>query len=259
MSPAVKLHHTVARTVADRTLLLAGSLGTTLEMWEPQLAALSEVATLVRFDQRGHGRSPVPAGPYTIDDLGRDVLALMDDLELERAWYCGLSIGGMVGQWLAVNAPERIERLILLSTGAFLPPADQWHQRAAAVRTAGTTEVIADAVVARWFTEPFAAAHPDAVERHRAMVAATDPGGYAACCEAIAAMDLRGGLPSVRAPTLVVAGAQDPSIPADHGRAIAAAIPGARFELLDPAAHLATVERADAVNELVAGFVEGNG
>ena len=163
MSDAVKLHHALDGLPDGPALLLGGSLGTTLEMWEPQLAALEPIAQLVRFDIRGHGRSPVPAGPYRIDDLGRDVLRLMDDLQLERASYCGLSIGGMVGQWLAINAPERLDRLILICTGAFLPPADPWLERAAAVRGAGTPEVIADAVVARWFTEPFAA---DA-SRHR--------------------------------------------------------------------------------------------
>ncbi|HEX5195010.1 MAG TPA: 3-oxoadipate enol-lactonase [Solirubrobacteraceae bacterium] len=252
---AVKLHHAVDGPAGGRVLLLGGSLGTTLAMWEPQVAALSAVVRVVRFDHRGHGGSPVPAGPYAIDDLGRDVLALMDDLGLQRACYCGLSLGGMVGQWLAISAPERIERVILMCTGAYLPPPQQWLERAEAVRAAGSPEVLADAVVARWFTKPFAAANPDVVARHRAMVAATDPGGYAACCEAIAAMDLRQGLPSVRVPALVVSGAQDPSIPAEHGRAIARSIPGARFELLDPAAHVASVERADAVNELVAGFV----
>jgi 3-oxoadipate enol-lactonase len=255
VTDAVKLHHELDGPVDGPALLLGGSLGTTLEMWEPQLGALASIAQLVRFDHRGHGRSPVPAGPYVIGDLGRDVLRLMDDLQLERASYCGLSIGGMVGMWLAINAPQRLDRLILICTGAFLPPADPWLERAATVRTAGSPEVIADTVVARWFTEPFAAAHPDVVARHRAMIAATDPGGYAACCEAIATMDLRGGLPSVTTPTLVLSGAQDPSIPPSHGRAIADLIPGSRYELLDPGAHLATVERAGAVNDLIAGLV----
>jgi 3-oxoadipate enol-lactonase len=255
VTDAVKLHHALDGALDGPALLLGGSLGTTLEMWEPQLTALAPIAQLVRFDHRGHGRSPVPAGPYRIDDLGRDVLRLMDDLQLERASYCGLSIGGMVGQWLAINAPERLDRLILICTAAFLAPADPWLERAATVRSAGTPEVIADAVVTRWFTAPFAETHPDTVARHRAMIAATDPGGYAACCEAIAAMDLRAGLPSVRAPALVLSGAQDPSIPPSHSRIIADAIPGSRYELLDPAAHLATVERADAVNELIAGFL----
>jgi 3-oxoadipate enol-lactonase len=255
VTDAVKLHHALDGALDGPALLLGGSLGTTLEMWEPQLTALAPIAQLVRFDHRGHGRSPVPAGPYRIEDLGRDVLRLMDDLQLERASYCGLSIGGMVGQWLAINAPERLDRLILICTAAFLAPADPWLERAATVRSAGTPEVIADTVVTRWFTAPFAETHPDTVARHRAMIAATDPGGYAACCEAIAAMDLRAGLPSVRAPALVLSGAQDPSIPPSHSRIIADAIPGSRYELLDPAAHLATVERADAVNELIAGFL----
>jgi len=255
LSTAVKLNHTVDGPTDAPVLLLGGSLGTTLAMWEPQVAGLSSALTLVRFDHRGHGRSPVPAGPYAIADLGRDVLALMDDLELRRVSYCGLSIGGMVGQWLAINAPERIERVILLCTGAFLPPTEQWLERAAAVRTAATTEIVADAVVGRWFTAPFAAANPETVARHRAMIVATDSGGYAACCQAIAAMDLRGGLESVSLPALVVSGAQDPSIPPAHGRAIADAIPGARFTLLDPGAHRASVERADAVNELIGEFM----
>ncbi len=256
MTDAVKLHHTLDGAVDGPALLLGGSLGTTLEMWEPQLAALGPVAQLVRFDTRGHGRSPVPGGPYRIDDLGSDVLRLMDDLQLERASYCGLSIGGMVGQWLAIHAPERLDRLILICTGAFLPPPDPWLERAAAVRGAGTTEVIADAAIGRWFTERFAEAHPETVAGYRAMIAATNPSGYAACCGAIATMDLRAGLPSVRIPTLVISAAQDPSIPPSHGRLIADAVAGSRYELLDPAAHLATVECADAVNELITGFLE---
>jgi 3-oxoadipate enol-lactonase len=255
VTDAVKLHHALDGLDDGPTLLLGGSLGTTLEMWEPQLAALEPITQLVRFDHRGHGRSPVPAGPYRIDDLGHDVLRLMDDLQLERVNYCGLSIGGMVGQWLATNAPQRLDRLILICTSSFLAPAGPWLERAAAVRSAGTPDVIADAVVARWFTEPFAATHPDTAARYHAMLVATDPGGYAACCDAIATMDLRAGLPSVTTPTLVVSGAQDTAISPSHGRLIADAIPGSRYELLDPAAHLATVERADGVNELIAGFL----
>jgi 3-oxoadipate enol-lactonase len=256
VNDAVKLHHALDGAVDGPELLLGGSLGTTLEMWEPQRAALEPIAQLVRFDARGHGRSPVPAGPYGIDDLGSDVLRLMDDLQLQRASYCGLSIGGMIGQWLAINAPERLDRLILICTGAFLPPADPWLERAAAVRSAGTTDAIADTVVGRWFTKPFAEAHPGTVAQYRAMIAATDPDGYAACLAAIATMDLRAGLPSVRTPTLVLSGAQDSSIAPSHGRLIADAIPGSRYELLDPAAHLATVERADAVNELITEFLQ---
>ena len=238
-------------------LLLGGSLGTTLDMWEPQVPALSATHRVIRFEHRGHGGSPVPTGPYTIDELGRDILTMLDRLNLPRVSYCGLSIGGMVGQWLAVNAPERIDRLILLCTAPYLPPASAWHERAAAVREAGTPEVVADAVLGRWFTPGYARSHHDIVARYRAMISGIDPEGYAGCCEAIAGMDLRAGLPGVTAPTLVVAARQDPSIPPEHGEAIAAAIPGARIEILDPGAHLVSVERADAVTALIAEHLAG--
>ena len=256
---AVALHHRIEGSRGGAPLLLGGSLGTTLEMWQPQLHALGGRLRLIPFDHRGHGGSPVPPGPYSIEDLGRDVLALLDRLELERVCYCGLSIGGMVGLWLAASAPERIERLALICTAAHLPPASSWRERAAAVRAAGTPEVVADTVVERWFTPAFAAACPEVVARHRAMIAATPAEGYAACCEAIAAMDLRPALARISAPTLVVAGAQDPSTPPEHGRAIAAAIADARFELLDPCAHLANVERAEEVNRLLEEHLLGGG
>jgi 3-oxoadipate enol-lactonase len=210
---------------------------------------------LVRFDHRGHGRSPVPPGPYEIEDLARDVLALFDALEIERASYCGLSIGGMVGMWLGANAAERIERLVLLCTSAHLPPASGWQERAAAVREAGTVEVIADAVVERWLTPGFAAEHPELRAELRAMLVATDPEGYAASCGAIERMDLRAELARISAPTLVVSGADDPATPPEHQALIAEAIPGARLATVAPAAHLAAVERPDAVNELIATHV----
>jgi 3-oxoadipate enol-lactonase len=237
-------------------LVLGSSLGTTLEMWDPQLEALSAGHRLVRFDHRGHGRSPVPPGPYSIDELGRDVLGLLDRLELARISYCGLSLGGMVGMWLAINAPERIDRLVLICTSAHLPPASGWHERAATVRAADSSEAVADAVIARWFTETFTREHPDVVARHRRMVAATPPEGYASGCEVIAALDLRDQLPGISAPTLVIGAAQDPSTPPEHQRTIAAAISGARLEILDPAAHLANVERADLVTPLIVEHIE---
>jgi 3-oxoadipate enol-lactonase len=241
-------------------LLLAGSLGTTLTMWEPQVPRLAATHRVIRFDHRGHGGSPVPNGPYSIEDLGGDVLAMIDRLGLERVSYCGLSIGGMVGQWLGINAPDRIETLVLICTAAHLPAAASLYgERAAAVRAAGTPAVVADAVVARWFTPAYAEAHPDVASSYRTMIAGIDPEGYAGCCEAIAAMDLRDGLSAIQAPTLVIAGAQDPAIPSEHGQAIARAITGASFTVLDPGAHLLSVERAEAVTELISGHVNGAG
>lgn len=255
----VELNHRIDGLADGPPLLMGGSLGTTLEMWEAQLALLGDVARIVRFDHRGHGESPVPPGPYTIDELGADVLALMDRLELERASYCGLSIGGMVGQWLAINAPERVQRLVMICTSAYLPPESDWRQRAATVREAGSPETIADAVLGRWFTAGYAERNPEIVARYRQMLVSSPAEGYAGCCEAIAAMDLRSRLDRITSPTLVIAGAEDPAIPPEHGRAIADAVPGARLEVLDPAAHLASVERATEVSGLIAGHLNPPG
>jgi 3-oxoadipate enol-lactonase len=254
---AVALHHRAAGPAGAPALLLGGSLGTTLEMWSPQLRALADRLCLIAFDHRGHGGSPVPPAPYEIADLGADVLALLDRLGLERASYCGLSIGGIVGIWLAAHAPERIERLVAICTAAHLPPPSAWRERAAAVRAAGSPETVADTVVGRWFTAGFAAAHPDMVARHRAMIAATPAEGYAGCCDALATADLRPALVRISAPTLVIAGAQDLAAPPEHGRRLAEAIAGARFELLQAAAHLASVEQAGEVNRLIAEHVGG--
>jgi 3-oxoadipate enol-lactonase len=179
------------------------------------------------------------------------VVALLDRLEIESADYCGLSIGGMVGQWLAIHAPERIGRLALICTSPDTLNPDAFHARARAVREAGATEPIADAVIANWFTEPWAAEHRALVARHRQMIVETPAEGYAGCCEAVAGHDVAGELGAVCAPTLVIAGAQDAAIPPAQGERIAAAIAGARFELLDPASHLASVERAEEVTGLL--------
>ena len=244
------LHHRLDGSPEAPPLLLGGSLGTDLGMWDGQLP-LAESLRLVRFDHRGHGGSPAPPGPYAIADLGGDVLALMDELGLERAFYCGLSLGGMVGMWLGANAPERIERLVLLCTAAHMPNASAYAQRAVTVRAEGSTEPIADAVLARWLTPSFARAHPDVSARLRTMVTATDPEGYASCCEAIADMDLRDGLGAIRAPTLVISGAEDPATPVGLQEMIAGAIPGACHEVVSSAAHLAAVEQPERVNELI--------
>jgi 3-oxoadipate enol-lactonase/4-carboxymuconolactone decarboxylase len=253
---AVELYHEQTGPADAPVLLLGGSLGTRLAMWDPQLPAFG-ARRVVRFDHRGHGRSPAPPGPYAIADLGADVLALMDRLGIQRADYCGLSIGGMVGQWLAINAPERIARLVLICTAPDTLNADAFRDRARTVRKAGTTEVVADAVVANWFTEPYTAAHPDVIARHRQMIVDTPVEGYAACCEAIAGHNVRAALPQITAPTLVIAGAQDRAIPPTQGEAIAAGIPGSKLQILDPAAHIASVERADTVNALIAEHLGG--
>ena len=237
-------------------VLLGGSLGTDLSMWDPQVPALSVNRRLIRFDHRGHGSSPAPPGPYTIDELGGDVVALLDSLEIEQADYVGLSIGGMIGLWLAINAPERIRRLVTVCTTAKADAA-AYRERAAVVTTAGSPSGVAPAVVERWFTPAYARANPALIERMRAMISATPAAGYAGCCEAIASMDLTAGLSRIVAPTLVIAAAQDPALPpSQHGELVARAIPGARYELLDGAAHLATVEQSAAANRLILDHLE---
>jgi 3-oxoadipate enol-lactonase len=227
-------------------VLLGSSLGATSGMWDGQLP-LSERFRLIRYDHRGHGGSPSPPGPYEIADLAGDVL----DLGIERAHYVGLSIGAMVGMWLAANAPDRIVRLVLICTSAHMPPASMWQERAATVLAVGSIEPIADAVVDRWLTPGFAAEHPEARSRLPAMLTSADPEGYAACCGAIERMDLRGDLSRITAPTLVISGADDLATPVEHQRLIAEAIPAARHEIVSPAAHVAAVEQADAINRLI--------
>jgi 3-oxoadipate enol-lactonase len=246
----MELHHVIDGPTDAPVVVLGGSLGSTLEMWAPQMPALVDRFRVVRYDHRGHGGTPSVPGPYSLDDLGGDVVELLDRLGIERAHVGGLSLGGMVSMWLAVNAPERVDRLALLCTSASLGPPTRWHERVAAVR-AGGTEAIADATIARWFTAGFAAREPDQVAKFRSMIVATDAEGYAGCCEAIAGMDLLPELSRIEASTLIVAGADDPSTPPEHAEAIAERIPNARVEVLDDAAHLASWERADAVTELV--------
>jgi 3-oxoadipate enol-lactonase len=231
-------------------LLLGGSLGSTVEMWLPQVPRLSRRMRVVRFDHRGHGGSPVPPGPYTVAELGRDVLELLDHLGVQRAHYAGLSLGGMVGMWLAAYAPQRVDRLALLSTAAYLPPAQGWLDRAGAVR-AGGMAAVAGTVVQRWFTGAFGDR-----DRYETMLRSIPADGYTACCHAIAALDLRPALPSIRAATLVIAGAQDPATPPALSREIVAGIPDARLAIVEDAAHLSNVEQPEQVTALLTEFLE---
>jgi 3-oxoadipate enol-lactonase len=252
------LHHEDGGARDAPALLLAGSLGTTLRMWDPQADALRDDHGLrvIAYDQLGHGDSPVPAGPYSIARLGEAALALMDHLGLERASFAGISIGGMVGQWLAAHAPERIDRLALICTTAHLESSDLYVERARTVRAAKSVEVIADAVVDRWLTPAWAATHPEARDALRAMLAAQPPEGYAACCDALAGLDERADAAAIKTPTLVIGGAQDAAIPPEHQERLAASIADARLEVLDPGAHVVSVERADVVTDLIADHLD---
>ena len=248
-------HHVVTGPPDAPALVLSNSLGSSLAMWDPQAGALAERFRLVRYDIRGHGESPVPTGPYALADVGQDVLDLLDHLGIERAHLAGVSLGGMTGMWLGAHAAERVDRLVLICTSAKLGPPEMWADRAKTVREQGTA-AMAEAGVGRWLTEGFRARHPDTTERLQAMIAAQPDEGYAACCAVIEHMDQLADLPSIGAPTLVLAGAQDPATPPEHAERIAAGIPGARLEVLDPAAHLANIEQPEAVNRLIREHLE---
>jgi 3-oxoadipate enol-lactonase len=227
---------------ATRTVVLAGSLGTNIEMWERQLRALTPRFAVLRYNHPGHGRSHLPE-ERNVAAFAHEVVRLLDALGLERVSFCGVSLGGAVGMQLALDAPERLEALVLGCTSARFATPEFWEERAAAVR-AGGVEAIADVVVERWFTPAF----PD-VPRYRQMLASTPAEGYARCCEALRDYDLGGALRPVRAPTLAIAGADDPVTPPDQLQAIVDEIFGARLLVLDHARHLANVERADEFND----------
>jgi 3-oxoadipate enol-lactonase len=230
-------------TGSGPVLVLGNSLGTSRSVWDAQLPALAGRFRLLRYELPGHGTGPhhPRPGPYTIAQLGSAVLALLDEHGIDRASYAGISIGGMIGLWLAAHAPSRIAALGLCCTSAYLPPAGGWLDRAALVRSAGMAPVI-DPALGRWFTPPFVQAGRPAVAAVKAMLAGTDPEGYAGCCEAIAAMDLRPSLGSITAPTLVVAASEDPATPPWHGALIARRIPGAKLVVVRGAAHLANIQ-----------------
>lgn len=232
-------------------LVLSGSLGSTVEMWRPQVAPLTERFRVIRIDHRGHGASPVPPGPYRIADLAEDALHLLDSLGIDRVAWCGLSMGGCVGMYLASEAPGRISRLTLCCTSSYWPDPSVWTDRIAAVESGGT-QPIAETIVTRWFTPGWAAAHPEVVADAVAQVAGTPDDGYAACCAALRDFDHRDRLGAITAPTLVIGGSVDPSTPIEpHARTIVDGIPGARLEVVD-AAHLATIERSEQTTELIA-------
>jgi 3-oxoadipate enol-lactonase / 4-carboxymuconolactone decarboxylase len=243
---------------AAPTVVLSSSLGTTLDMWDEQVASLTAYLRVLRYDHRGHGRSPAPPGPYSIDELATDVLELLDQLGLEKVSFVGLSLGGMVGMWLAAHHRERVERLVLCCTAPFLGPGDVWVSRAAQVRAQGTASLV-PALFERWFTAGSRAERPELLERFGAMVSAADDEGYASCCEAIAAMDQRGDLSRISAPTMLLYGAEDPVAPPEAGEHLRQAIAGAGLVVIPGAAHIANVEQPAVFNRALVDHLAGDG
>ena len=234
-------------------LVLSGGLGTARAMWDAQLPAFSERYRVLRHDLPGHGASPVPEGPLAVGDIGASVLELLDDLAMPRVSFCGLSIGGMVGMWLAAEAPARIDRLVLACTVASFETPEVYAERAARVRAQGT-HVTVDGARERWFTPAFR--DTSAARAVLDQLRATSPVGYAACCEAAGAWDFRGRLPSITAPTLVLYGAEDPVTTPELLDVLVRGIPAAEAVSLPNAAHLANVEQPDAFSGAVLRHLE---
>jgi 3-oxoadipate enol-lactonase len=243
----VSLHHRLHGD-GDRVLVLAGSLGSTLEMWDAQVPVLAERFRVLRFDHPGHGGSPL-LDVRGVQGIAAEVTALLDELGLDRVSFCGLSLGGAVAMRLALDAPEQIDRLVLCATSRRFATPDFWGERVRVVRERGV-EAIADAVLERWFTPAFGD-----VRRYREMLISTPAEGYARCCEALRDWDVRGSLGDVAVPTLVVAGSDDPSTPLPDLEAIAEEIPGATLVVIDRARHLVNVEGADDFNAALLEFL----
>lgn len=247
------IHVEVAGPDGAPVLILSNSLGTTLHMWDGQVAPFSQHFRLVRFDRRGHGQSGLPKGPYSMELLARDVLALMDGLGIRQANWCGLSMGGMEGMWLGAKAPERFQRMVLSNTSSYFADKKGWNDRLALVREKGVP-AFAATNMERWFTKGFRERDPQAIAGMAAMFAATPLEGYLNCAEAVRDMDHRDLLPRVKVPTLVIIGRHDPATVPEAGEYVRNQIPGAEHFMID-AAHISNIEQPQQFNDAVLNFL----
>jgi|SRR5579863_393104 len=248
----VRLHYELSGAGAE-LLVLSNSLGSSVRMWDKVIPALEAHHRVLRYDTRGHGMSSVPALPYTLDQLGRDVLFLLDDIGANRVNFCGLSLGGITGQWLGIHAPQRVARLVLANTSTCIGTREMWDQRIATAKGVGM-DALASAILERWFTQPFRDHHPEEMTFIRRMFASTDPIGYAGCCGVLRSTDLRSEINSIEAPCLVIAGSHDPATPASDSSALSAALPNSQYIELDTS-HFSAWERPDEFAHAVLAFL----
>ena len=251
----VRLHYELSGAVDGSVLVLSNSLGSNLHMWDKVLPAFESCHRVLRYDMRGHGQSSVPEGPYNMEQLGGDVLSLLDHLGIERADVCGLYVGGMIAMWLGVHAPQRLHRIVFANTGARIGSVELWGQRIAMAQSAGMA-ALASFTLERWFTAPYRENHPVEMERIRAMVAATDVRGYVACCAALRDTDLRSEVAAITAPSLVISGTHDPATPPSDGKALHSALRDSNYVELN-ASHLSAWERAEEFANAVLAFLDG--
>jgi 3-oxoadipate enol-lactonase len=251
----IRIHYELDGPADATTLVLSNSLGTNLMLWEPQIPVFAKNLRVLRYDSRGHGRTSVTRGEYSVEQLARDVIEMLDALKLERVHFCGLSIGGMTGMWLGANAPERLHKLVLCNTSAKIGTAESWNARIQAVRGGGTKSV-ASAVIERWFTPEFRAKEPAVVAKTKEMIDGTDTDGYVGSCAAVRDFDFWAKVGSIRTPTLVIAGARDTSTTPADAQHLAREIKGARYTELT-AAHISNMEDASRFTAEVSAFLNG--
>jgi len=252
-SGQARIHYALEGQNGLPALVFSNSLGADHSMWDRQASVFQKRFRVLRYDTRGHGQSSSTPGPYSIELLAKDVIALLDAQGLDRAYFCGLSMGGMIGMWLGINAPERLNKLVLCNTGARIGTRETWDTRIETVRKNGMKSV-ASAVVERWFTPAFRQKSPATISSTLKMIESANPDGYAACCAAIRDFDCREQLGKIRTPTLVISGAHDPATPPADGRFLAQEIPAARYVELN-AAHLSNIEDQDRFNHELASFL----
>jgi 3-oxoadipate enol-lactonase len=234
-------------------LMFSNSLSSNLTMWDAQAEALKGRFRIVRYDSRGHGKSVAEKGPYSIAQLGHDALAIMDALKLAKVHWCGLSKGGMVGQWLLTHHPDRIGKAVLANTAAQMPPAELWNGRIRNVSQNGMAAIV-DATIDRWFTQAFQLAAPAEIARVKSMIAATPAAGYCGCCGAIRDMDQRDAIMGIRAPVLLISGAHDPATTPAMMEELRARIHGAQWLSLD-ASHISNIEQPAAFTKALKDFL----
>jgi 3-oxoadipate enol-lactonase len=250
------IHYEIAGLAHAPVLVLSNSLGTNFLMWDAQMPDLRKHFRVLRYDTRGHGQSEVMPGPYSFEQLGRDVLALADSANIDKFSFCGLSMGGVTGMWLAIHAGKRLQKLAPCSTGAKIGNADTWNARIEAVRKGGTKSVAA-ATMERWFTARFREREPQTVERIKKTLENTSTEGYIACCEALRDADFREEIRSISIPALVISATHDPATPPSDGKFLAKQIAGARYVELD-AAHLSNIEQHERFTQEVSNFLRGS-
>ena len=247
------LHYQTFGDAAQPALVFSNSLGTKFSMWQPQIEFFKKDFFVICYDTRGHGSSSAPQGPYSIQQLGQDVINLLDHLKIEKATFCGISMGGLTGQWLAIHYPQRFNHVIVCNTAAKIGQENAWQERAALVREQGLTPIAATAA-SRWFTLPFIQSQATLVETLSNDLAASSAEGYASCCEALAKADLREQLSSITIPMLIIAGKQDPVTTVIDGQFMQSHIVKSQLFEID-ASHISNIELPHVFNQAVQQFI----